>query len=97
MTKPFPEPQRAEIYQHCIDEIRKWNSDVPISLSTETWSMWRRFADQLGAQPHNYVCGCGPQCTPGLKRLSLNSWSVAQRVPVDTGDDGPGHYGEQDE
>jgi spore photoproduct lyase len=95
-AKPFPERVRAEIYQHHIDEIRKWHRDVPISLSTETWTMWRRFQDQLGAQPHNYVCGCGPQSTPWRTKLDCNAWAVAKRVPVDTGDDGAGWYGSQD-
>ena len=97
LAGPFPEDVRARIYEHHIAEIRRRNADVPISLSTETWSMWRRFEDELGAKPHNYVCGCGPQSTPWLKKLDCNTWAVAQRVPVDTGDDGPGRYGRQEE
>ena len=97
LAKPFPEGKRAEIYEHYIAEIRRRNADVPISLSTESWSMWRRFEDELGAKPHNYVCGCGPQSTPWLKRLDCNAWAVAQRVPVATGDDGAGRYGDQEE
>jgi len=33
---PFPHSTRAEIYRFLIDEIRKINSSIPLSLSTET-------------------------------------------------------------
>lgn len=66
---PFPHPVRAQIYGFFVDEIRKHDKHVPISLSTETLEMWREFKDRLGVGPGHYVCGCGPQCTPRLKRL----------------------------
>jgi hypothetical protein len=66
---PFPHRVRAEIYGFYIDEIRKAAPQVPISLSTETAEMWELLGPRLGFGPYDYVCGCGPQCTPGRKRL----------------------------
>jgi len=66
---PFPHDVRAEMYTFFFDEIRKHDQDVRVSLSTETMDMWREFEDRLGAGPGSYVCGCGPQCPPGVTRL----------------------------
>ena len=67
---PFPDPVRTELYSFFIDEIRKHNTTVPISLSTETKEVWAALGPKLGCTPHNYVCGCGAKCTPGLKVLA---------------------------
>ncbi|MBN2451032.1 MAG: hypothetical protein JXR77_11620 [Lentisphaeria bacterium] len=66
---PFPHAARAEVYGFLIDEIRRHDRDVPVFLCTETVEMWREFAPRLGVGPQDYVCGCGPQCRPGLRRL----------------------------
>ena len=66
---PFPDHVRAEIYSFFVDEIRKHNRTVPVSLSTETKEVWDILGPKLGATPHNYVCGCGARCTPGLQVL----------------------------
>jgi hypothetical protein len=66
---PFPHAARAEVYHFLLDEIRRHDRDVPVFLCTETLDMWREFAPALGVDPGNYVCGCGPQCRPGLRRL----------------------------
>ena len=66
---PFPDDVRTEIYSFFIDEIRKHSSSVPISPSTETKEVWDVLGPRLGFTPHNYVCGCGAKCTPGLRVL----------------------------
>ena len=66
---PFPNWVRAEIYGFLLAEIRKHDKDVPVFLCTEAPEMWREFAPRLGVDPSNYVCGCGPQSAPGLKRI----------------------------
>jgi len=66
---PFPDEVRAEIYTFFIDEIRKHDRSVPVSLSTETKELWERLGPRLGFTAHNYVCGCGAKCTPGLRIL----------------------------
>ena len=43
--------------------------EVPVSLSTETKEVWNALGQRLGFTPHNYVCGCGAKCTPGLPIL----------------------------
>jgi DNA repair photolyase len=79
VTKPFPEDVRAEIYDHYLSEIRKWNIEVPVSLSTETFSIWRRFQSKLGMNATNYVCGCGPNAVPNRKCLATHPYRSAVR------------------
>jgi hypothetical protein len=66
---PFPHGARAEVYGFLLDEIRKRDREVRVFLCTETTEMWQEFAPRLGVGPSNYVCGCGPQCAPGLRQL----------------------------
>ena len=66
---PFPDHVRTEIYNFFIDEIRKRHASVPVSLSTETKELWDVLGPRLGFTAHNYVCGCGAKCTPGLRVL----------------------------
>ena len=79
--RPFPEEKRAEIYEFYIDEIRKYDAEVPISISTESPEMWGRLSEKLGATAMNYVCGCGPNATPHRKRLECNPIAVAADGP----------------
>jgi hypothetical protein len=79
-TKPFPHWVRAEIYRFVIDEIRRWDPEVPISLSTETWEMWKELGPLVGQTPANYMCGCGPQAVPGCRKLSVVPWEVAHNA-----------------
>ena len=72
-SAPFPHHVRAEIYSFFIDEIRKYDKDVPISLCTETLPLWRDFQERLGFRPGNYACGCGPECPPGVKILGQDA------------------------
>lgn len=78
-TKPFPEDVRAEIYEHYFREIRLRNSDVPVSLSTENWQMWKRLNNMLGCTATNYVCGCGPNSIPWRKKLESHPFHIAQK------------------
>lgn len=78
-AKPFPHDVRAEIYDFYIREIRKHNTDVPVSLCAETGEMWNEFGEKLGFTETNYVCGCGPQSTPGRRKLSCHPFDVAVR------------------
>lgn len=78
---PFPEDVRAEIYLHYFREIRRHNPDVPVSLSTENFSMWKRLEGELGCTAINYVCGCGPNSTPGRTRLTEHPFKIAQAGP----------------
>ena len=80
-AKPFPSEIREQIYDHYFTEIRK-HSDIPVSLSTENFPMWKRFESRLGMTATNYVCGCGPQCTPGLKKLTRNAFEVERKSVV---------------
>lgn len=79
-AKPFPEWVRAEIYEHHFDEIRKWNSEIPVSLSTENWKIWKHLESKLGTTALDYVCGCGPNSTPWRKKLEVHPFRIAKPV-----------------
>lgn len=79
LTKPFPEWVRAEIYEHHFSEIRKWNSEMPVSLSTESWSMWKRLEAKLGTTALDYVCGCGPNSIPWRRKLNVHPFKIAKK------------------
>ena len=82
-TGPFPPHVRQTIYEFCIEEIRKYDREVPVALSTETVEMWKALGPKLGMSPGDYVCGCGPQVTPGLRKLSVNPFKIAVPVAVE--------------
>jgi len=79
MARPFPFDVRKEIYEFYLREIRRYSKDVPVSLSTENFRMWNALTDVLGSSATSYVCGCGPQSTPGKKRLECHPFKVAVR------------------
>ena len=66
---PFPHAARAEVYHFLLDEVRKHSGSTPVFLCTETLEMWQEFSPLLGMEPSNYICGCGPQCMPGMTRI----------------------------
>lgn len=79
-TQPYPDDVRAAIYDHYLTEIRKHAPDLPVSLSTESFQMWRQFREKLRASATDYVCGCGPMAVPGAKRLDCNAFTTAVRT-----------------
>lgn len=78
-TGPFPDEVRATIYRHYLAEIRKRHPTIPVSLSTESWEMWKALAPEFGMTATNYVCGCGPQTVPGAAGLCDHPFTVAVR------------------
>jgi len=80
-TRPFPPEMRTLLYDFYWREIRLHNAAVPVSLSTESPAVWRVMADRLGYQPHDYVCGCGPNSIPGRTRLACNPFSITAGGP----------------
>jgi len=79
VAKPFPHRVREEIYDHYLSEIRRWDPDIPVSLSTENFAMWKAFGHKVGFSATDYVCGCGPQTIPGARRLECHPFQVAVR------------------
>ena len=80
-SRPFPHEVRAEIYEHHIREIRKRDAEVPISLSTESPVVWKMLSSLLEEGPATYVCGCGPNATPGRRRLTCNPFQITADGP----------------
>ena len=78
-AKPFPHSARAEVYRHHLREIRKHNTEIPVSVSTENFRMWGELKDDLGLTPTNYPCGCGPQTVPGAPILTQHPFKTAVR------------------
>ena len=74
---------RRTIYEFATAEIRKYDAEIPIALSTESADKWRDLGPRLGFTASNYVCSCGPQVTPGLRKLTANPWQTTQAVGVD--------------
>jgi hypothetical protein len=64
---PFPHHVRAEIYRFLIGEVRKWDADVPIFLSTGTREMWAELEGEVGQKARSFMCGCNPIQVPGPK------------------------------
>jgi len=78
-AKPFPQWVRSEIYDHYLAQIRRYDRDVPVSLWTENFPMWKAFGGKLGFTATDYVCGCGPQSVPGARKLTCHPFEVAVR------------------
>lgn len=70
-TGPFPHHVRAEIYRFLINEVRRWDKDVLLYVSTESREMWDELKEELGQDPRAYVCGCSSVAVPG-RRLALS-------------------------
>ncbi|NUQ00384.1 MAG: hypothetical protein HUU35_11085 [Armatimonadetes bacterium] len=66
-TRPFPHETRKEIYRHMIAEVRRWDPEVLLYISTESREMWDELKDELGQDPRSYLCGCSSVALPGRK------------------------------
>ncbi len=74
---PFPHQVREEIYRHYFAAIRERNTEIPVTLCTESLQMWRSMGETLRVTPHNYVCGCGAGATPDRRVLESSPWRDA--------------------
>jgi len=63
--RPMPHEARYVLFKHLISEIRRVSPGTVIALCLETEEMWQALGRELGQSPRNYVCNCGPMCTPG--------------------------------
>ena len=70
-TGPFPHGVRKEIYRTLIREVRRWDTGVPLYVSTESREMWDELKDELGQDPRAYLCACSSVAAPG-RRLALS-------------------------
>lgn len=70
-TGPFPHDVRAEVYRTLIREVRRWDADVPLYVSTETREMWDELREELGQDPRTYICACSSVAAPG-RRLAVS-------------------------
>lgn len=83
-TGPFPHELRKEIYRFFISEVRRWDKETLLYISTETREMWDELKDELGQDPKRYVCGCSSVAIPGRK-LALSpgfQYSTYNPTPV---------------
>ena len=79
-TRPFPPIARQRIYETHLREIRRWNEAVPVSLSTESFDMWKSLGDAMGFSATDYPCGCGPFTVPGAPTLACHPFRTATRM-----------------
>ncbi len=62
----FPHELRLQILRFFVEQIRRFDLDVPISFCDETPEMWAEFTrEELRQGPDRYVCTCGPDSVPG--------------------------------
>ena len=83
-TGPFPHEVRKDIYRFFIKQVRRWDKDTLLYVSTETREMWDELKDELGQDPARYVCACGSAAVPGRK-LALSPgfrYSTYNQTPV---------------
>jgi len=69
---PFPHHARKAIYQYLIQQVRRWDDEVLLYVSTESREMWDELKDELGQDPRAFFCGCSSVAVPGRK-LSLSA------------------------
>lgn len=55
-----------------VREVRRWDKDIPVYISTKSREMWDDLKDELGQNPEAYICGCSPVAVPGRK-LALSA------------------------
>ena len=61
---PFPHEVREGIYRFFIEKIREVSPGTPVVTCLETPEMWSALGAELGMDPENYICCCGPSSTP---------------------------------
>lgn len=61
---PFTVEDRAEIYGHYIDEVKRISPETPVSLCSERRIVWERLADKLTMTPDSLYCCCGGTSAP---------------------------------
>jgi len=66
----FPHDARARVYRFFIDEIRERSASTRVALCGETPEMWEELGEELGMDPDNYACACGPTSVPGHPMLA---------------------------
>lgn len=61
----FPHEARARVYRFFIERIKELSPTTRIALCGETPDMWDELRSELGMDPGDYVCACGPTSVPG--------------------------------
>jgi hypothetical protein len=61
----MPHDARYVLFRHIIGDIRRIRPKTVIALCLETEEMWHALRHELRQTPPDYVCNCGPMCTPG--------------------------------
>ena len=71
-------PHYGRVYRFLIGEVRRWDPDIPVFLSTESREMWDEMADEIGQSPRSFMCGCNPVQVPGPRMR------VGEHIPKST-------------
>lgn len=62
---PIPHDARLAMFNFLIDQIQRISPKTVIALCLDTQEMWSALGEKIGQNPQQYVCNCGPRCTPG--------------------------------
>lgn len=65
----FPHEARARVYRFFMAEIGRRSPCTRVALCGETPEMWDELGPELGMNPDNYACACGPTSVPGHPML----------------------------
>jgi spore photoproduct lyase len=77
---PFPFEITRAVYRYFLEEARRLSPETPVTLCAETQRMWATCGDLIDLRPWNYVCNCGPHCTPHLRRIEHVDGPDAERI-----------------
>ncbi|MEW6360233.1 MAG: spore photoproduct lyase family protein [Planctomycetota bacterium] len=78
--RPFPFEVKREVYRHFLTEARRLSPETPVTLCAETQRMWDACGDLISMKPWNYVCNCGPHCTPRRRAIENIEGPDAARI-----------------
>ena len=62
---PFTAKTHQEVYEFCVDEVKRISPNTPMSVCHGTPAVWSMLTPKVGMTPTNYLCNCGPTSTPG--------------------------------
>lgn len=62
---PFTQETHEEMYQFCIETVRRLSPGTAVSICHGTATTWKHLGNQINMTPENYICNCGPSSTPG--------------------------------
>jgi spore photoproduct lyase len=77
---PFTQETHEEVYQFCMETVKRLSPRTPISVCHGTPATWKALGGEMRMTPENYLCNCGPMSTPGGQLYEERWGGVAQSL-----------------